>query len=537
MEVFQTMIVSYIIGKKACKMQDARRKTQDIPYFVSHLTYIFFLAFCFLCLTYLYIGPAFAQKYDEEQDIIPLSEFQNSSNPDAKSYSDVAKAIYWEKMSQLTGKDDILAGYKEAVNYIDEAIQLDPRSSFLHTKLAETSIALKDYDTAKSEIDTAIELDPSNADAYYLSGYLKSTKEQDRLGALAEFKKATELDPDNYNAQRFLGILALDAENYKLAANAYSQLVRLRPYEPDFRYRLGIAYSESGEVDKAIEEFKTVIMLDENNLDARLNLANLYSHQSQNKEAIDECLFILKHVPNNYYADVIVLLAQLYYAEGDYDKTILMSESVLKGRGGSKKNIAGAYYTLGAAYKEKNEKNLANTNFQKSIDMYKSLLEESGKNIDLNYNIAIVYDAMENYDLAEKHLQRLIVLKPDEPDAYNYLGYILVEQNRDLDKATDLIEKAIAINPNDGTYRDSLGWAYFKLGKLDEAVTELERAVELIPDGSEIHEHLGEAYLEKGGEFTAKAIQEWEKAIELKPTNISLKQKLNNLQTRTNTKK
>jgi tetratricopeptide (TPR) repeat protein len=531
MEVFQTMVISYITNEKAgCKIQDTKHKTQDIPYFVSHFNYLFFIAFCFLCN--FYIGSTFAQNY-EEQDFIPPSELKQSFDPDAKSYSAVSKSIYWEHQTSVDASSGnqigIQADYRESANYLNEAIQLDPRSSFLHTKLAELYIAQKDYETARTEIDNALELNQSNANAHYLSGYIKSMKIQDRPGAIEEFKKAAELDPDHYNAQRLLGVLAFDFGNYKLAANAYSQLVRLRPYEPSYRYRLGVAYSESGETGKAIEEYKTAIMLDENNMESHYGLAYLYSAQGRNKEAIEECLFILKLVPNNSSADVMVLLAQLYFAEGEYDKAISISEGILKGRGGSKKNIADAYYRLGTVYKEKGERNLSDVNFQKSIDVYKTLLEENAKNIELNYDIAIVYDAKGDYDLAEKYLQRYIVLKPNESKAYNYLGYMLIEQNKTLDKAVVYIEKALTLEPNNGTIHDSLGWAYFKLGKIDKAISELEKAVELTPSDSDIREHLGEAYLKKGGELTNKAAQEWEKALELRPSKTALQRKLSDL--------
>lgn len=510
---------------------------------VSNFKYFIFLAFCFLCLACYYIGTVSAldddsvlNLYYDNQDIIPLSELQQGSNPDAKSYSDVSKAIYWEHIA-MVDRVDTQTGYKEAEKYINEAIKLDPRSSFLHAKLAEASIALKDYDTAKTEVDTAIELNSSNATAHYLSGYLKSIKGQDKSGAIVEFKKATELNPDLYNAQRFLGLLAFDVEDYKLAASAYSQLTRLRPYEPDYRYRLGVAYSELGEAHKAIEELKTAIMLDENHLQAHFKLADLYSIQGKNKEAIEECQFILKHVLNNYNADVMVLLSHLYFVEGEYDKAISVSESILKGRGGSKENIAETYYRLGTIYKEKGDKNLAEANFQKSIDTYQTLLGENSKNVDLNFDIATVYDAKGDYSLAEKYLQRLIVLKPDDPKTYNYLGYMLVEQNKELEKAVTFIQKALVLEPNNGAFHDSLGWAYFKLGKLDDAILELEKAVEFTPDDSDIHEHLGEAYLKKGGEFIQKAVQEWEKSLELKPNKTALRQKLNNLQVRLNSGK
>ena len=196
--------------------------------------------------------------------------------------------------------------------------------------------------------------------------------------------------------------------------------------------------------------------------------------------------------------------------------------------GGDKNEII----LLGSAYKEKGEKDQADENFKKSIDTYKALLEEDKKNVNLNYDIAMVYDAKGDYKLAEQHLGRLIALKPNEPEAYNYLGYMLIEQNKDLELAVSYVKKAIEMEPNNGAFRDSLGWAYFKLDKLDEAIIELEKAVELTPDDSDIREHLGEAYLKRGGNFTQKAVQEWEKSIVLKPGNTALKKKLSDLQTK-----
>ena len=131
--------------------------------------------------------------------------------------------------------------------------------------------------------------------------------------------------------------------------------------------------------------------------------------------------------------------------------------------------------------------------------------------------------------LAEWHLREYIKLRPDEPNAYNYLGYMLLQNDANLEEALELIQKAVEKEPKNGAFRDSLGWAYYKLGSLDEAITELEMAAELIPDDSEVREHLGEVYLKKGGEFTKKAIKQWERALEIKPGNVSLQLKLEEL--------
>ena len=75
----------------------------------------------------------------------------------------------------------------------------------------------------------------------------------------------------------------------------------------------------------------------------------------------------------------------------------------------------------------------------------------------------------------------------------NYLGYSWVDKGRNLDEALAMIKTAVDLRPNDGYIVDSLGWAYYRLGRYDEAVTQLERAVELQPDDSVINDHLGDA--------------------------------------------
>ena len=63
---------------------------------------------------------------------------------------------------------------------------------------------------------------------------------------------------------------------------------------------------------------------------------------------------------------------------------------------------------------------------------------------------------------------------------------------------TTLIQKALKKSPSNGAYLDSLGWAYFKQGKLNDALKQLEKAVSYLPDSVEIQDHLGEVYLKKG---------------------------------------
>ena len=91
------------------------------------------------------------------------------------------------------------------------------------------------------------------------------------------------------------------------------------------------------------------------------------------------------------------------------------------------------------------------------------------------------------------------------------------ERGENLEEARELVQQAVALEPNNGAYVDSLGWAHYQLGDLDEAKRYLERAAELIPDDAVIFEHLGDVYLELGD--ASKAREVYEKALELGSEN------------------
>jgi tetratricopeptide (TPR) repeat protein len=92
----------------------------------------------------------------------------------------------------------------------------------------------------------------------------------------------------------------------------------------------------------------------------------------------------------------------------------------------------------------------------------------------------------------------------------------------------DLIKKAVELRPNDGDIVDSLGWAYYRLGKYPEATTELERAVELKPQSWEINDHLGDVYWKTNRKLEAKF--QWLHALtlEIEPEKrVTIERKIN----------
>lgn len=112
---------------------------------------------------------------------------------------------------------------------------------------------------------------------------------------------------------------------------------------------------------------------------------------------------------------------------------------------------------------------------------------------------------------AEEWLEQVLDEFPDDVSAMNDLGYLWVDQNKRLQRAYEMVDKAVQAEPDNAAYRDSLGWALYRLGRYAEAVGELEKAAAREADPV-IFDHLGDAYL-KAGE-PQKAREAWQRAVE-----------------------
>ena len=106
-------------------------------------------------------------------------------------------------------------------------------------------------------------------------------------------------------------------------------------------------------------------------------------------------------------------------------------------------------------------------------------------------------------------------INPNRADVLNYLGYSWVEKGQHLDQAVGMLEKARALRPMDGFIADSVGWAYFRLGRYQDAVRTLEEAVQLAPGAPDVNEHLGDAYWRAGRKIDAR--YQWQHALQLNP--------------------
>jgi tetratricopeptide (TPR) repeat protein len=103
-------------------------------------------------------------------------------------------------------------------------------------------------------------------------------------------------------------------------------------------------------------------------------------------------------------------------------------------------------------------------------------------------------ERQKDYRPAEQFFRQALDLDPANAMTLNYLGYMLADKGTKLPEALKLIQKAVELEPMNGAYLDSLGWAYFKLGEYELAEENLRQAVERDRTDPTVHDHLGELY-------------------------------------------
>ena len=140
---------------------------------------------------------------------------------------------------------------------------------------------------------------------------------------------------------------------------------------------------------------------------------------------------------------------------------------------------------------------------------------------DLIYDLAMVAEKLDKVDEAETTLKHLISLRPNDAQALNALGYTLVDRTSRTDEGLGFIERAHKLAPTDPFILDSLGWAFYRLGRFDDAERYLQQALEGRPD-AEIAAHLGEVLWRKGEHDKARAV--WNAQLDSNPDNAVLKE-------------
>ncbi|HEV8579277.1 MAG TPA: tetratricopeptide repeat protein [Thermoanaerobaculia bacterium] len=167
--------------------------------------------------------------------------------------------------------------------------------------------------------------------------------------------------------------------------------------------------------------------------------------------------------------------------------------------------------------------------YQESVPILEKLTAAHPDQTVTTFLLGVAYERSGQREKGVASFRRVLQLEPDFHAALNYLGYTFAEAGINLDEALTLASRAVALDPDNGAYVDSLGWAYFRLGRPEQARNYLERAARLEPEDATLQEHLGDVYVALGQ--TERARQAYQRALELEGENVEqVRRKLGDLE-------
>ncbi len=413
----------------------------------------------------------------------------------------------------LARSDDKAAAFKLLENLVMPYADM----AEAHVALAQAAFANNDSARANQEAARALQLNPESELAVLTSAQVSPDK-QVAEKTIADFLAQ---HPKSHEVRIAYARTLIEQKQYEKARAQFDILYKDNKEDATTLLALGLLNAQIGDT-KAAEQFLSDYV-DElaahpdprrDNSQALMILAKLAMDRKDNASAL---IWLSRVGPGDAYLDAQLKRAELTARGGDVDgaRTILSEIETTK---------------------ESDEILVAQVEAQILQDAHRYLdafnvletaLKAHPENIDLLYDYALIADKLNNINVMETALRKVIKLSPDSAQAYNALGYSFAVRNTRLPEALTLVKKASALSPKDPFIMDSLGWVEYRMGNLVDAESHLQMAYSALPD-PEIGIHLGEVLWAQGKKDAAQKV--WRDVRNKDPKSTTLNETLKRLQ-------
>ncbi len=427
------------------------------------------------------IIPRLEQHAKDDPKNVPL-QYALAERYKAAGQADKAQAIFNSLLAEQRDTQDFGEQFPRLVKErkTEELLQL----------LAKAAGRLKRLDAVKAQIDLIAAdpayvdqvldaglkmisaspptLDPQDGWLVLLNIAIEANRGEKKAGLLRWSLKRTP----NPLVYRELILTLEDIGKFDEAEASLKELTGKFPDERNTRNAIELAQIQfkANKVDEAIATARETFKKEPNDPDALRGLALLLNQAGKGGEAIETVRIALKADANN--PDLTSLLGSLLMREHRNDE---------------------------------------------AIAVFKGMIDRYPNNDDIlkiaRQSLSSIYTDMGDFAKGEAELELLFAKDPNDPGVNNDLGYLYADQGKNLEKAEEMIRKAVAEEPDNYAYLDSLGWVLFKRGKFQEARAPLEKAQADPRSDSTIPDHLGDVYFQLQEHVKARAA--WERALKI----------------------
>ena len=404
--------------------------------------------------------------------------------------------------------------YKNAIEAYKKAIQLDRDNLDAIRGLAENLLNDGQMDAALDQYKVIADANPEDAQTYLRIAEIYRKQEKYDL-ALDSLKKAETMVPDSMEVPYNVALVYQAQGRSDEAAKILQDLLR-KTEKPDNNYsqsdrsnravfieRLGRIHRDQSNYSAAVETFRKMLTLgDESAESGYQEIIDTYREAKQWPQATAAAKEAVQKLPSN--RDLRMVLDAQLADTGDADKALADVRSLLKGTAEDRP----VYVALAQM----------NTRLKRWADAEAALNKAeqlTAKPEDKQYVAFLrgsTYERQKKYDEAEAEFRKVLAAEPQSAVTLNYLGYMNADRGVRLEESLNYIKQAVSLEPGNGAYLDSLGWAYFRLGKYDLAEENLNKASQHMGSDPSVQEHLGDLYQKTGRLKLAAA--HWERALE-----------------------
>jgi tetratricopeptide (TPR) repeat protein len=369
--------------------------------------------------------------------------------------------------------------FPEALEQYQRLAQMDSDDPDNYIRLAEIYRQMRQLDKAEQNVLLAKQRAPNSLEVTYYEATIfeEEGRPDDSIRVLSDAVTAVKTESEFTPSRRRtlailyqqLGQLYRETSNYTAAVNTFEEMLRLGA-EEDRRARVMImdTYRDAREMPKALD--------------------------AAHKAAVA------------YPKDRAILIAQalLLGENAQADQSVAQLRALLDGSAADfeiQLNIAQVY-----------EESKRWSDAEQAIHAAEKLQPDSSGKEMTGFLMGAIFERQKKFDQAESEFRRVLDANPRNASTLNYYGYMLADRGVRLDEAADLIKRALADDPNNAAYQDSLGWAYYKQNKLTDAEELLRKAAKRESHDPTILSHLGDVYAKLGKDSLAEA--QWQKSVE-----------------------
>lgn len=377
-----------------------------------------------------------------------------------------------------------------------------PKSAEAHWVLAQAADAAGQNGVALDEVRQARTLRPDWELGVLAEAQLLART--DPKQSLDVLKKYLDTHPEASESRLFYTRGLVDQKQYPEARAEFQKLLAEHPDNADLAFASAMLSIQMGELDRAEGELRKAL---EN---GKQDPGTVYYYLGQLDEEMkrnDEALDNYRKVTDGEYAySARLRIAYLLYKGGKLKEARECLQQT------PARNNQQRVELLSAEANMLRDSGHVETAYQ----VMKRGLEKLPNHPELLYETGMLANQLGKYAEFEQMMRKVIELSPDQAQAYNAMGYSLLERNERVQEGMKLVQKAFELAPGDAAIMDSVGWGYYRLGDLSRSLDFLHRAYTALPD-PEIAAHLGEVLWVHGDKDEAKKI--WGDALASHPGN------------------